>query len=86
MSRDAKRNYTRLIVIGLLILLGHWINTFLLITPGTLHEHGHIGFVEIGMGMGFLGLFIFVVLSNLTKVQLSTTNHPFYDESKNLHT
>ena len=86
MSRDAKRNYTRLIVIGLLILLGHWINTFLLITPGTLHEHGHIGFVEIGMGIGFLGLFIFIVLSNLTKVQLSTTNHPFFDESKHLHT
>ena len=86
MSRDAKRNNGRLIFVGCVILVGHWINSYLLVTPGTLGTHGHIGFVEIGMGLGFAGLFIFLVLNSLTKQPLETKNHPFLDESKNLHT
>ena len=86
MSRDAKRNNGRLIFVGCVILIGHWINSYLLVTPGTLGTHGHIGFVEIGMGLGFAGLFIYLVLNSLTKQPLETKNHPFLDESKNLHT
>ena len=86
MSRDAKRNNGRLIFVGCVILVGHWINSYLLVTPGTLGTHGHIGFVEIGIGLGFAGLFIYLVLNSLTKQPLETKNHPFLDESKNLHT
>ena len=86
MSRDAKRNNGRLIFVGCVILVGHWINSYLLVTPGTLGKLGHIGFVEIGMGLGFTGLFIYLVLNSLTKQPLETKNHPFLDESKNLHT
>ena len=86
MSRDAKRNNGRLIFVGCVILVGHWINSYLLVTPGTLGTHGHIGFIEIGMGLGFAGLFIYLVLNSLTKQPLETKNHPFLDESKNLHT
>ena len=86
MSKDAKRNNGRLIFVGCVILVGHWINSYLLVTPGTLGKHGHIGFVEIGMGLGFAGLFIYLVLNSLTKQPLETKNHPFLDESKNLHT
>jgi hypothetical protein len=86
MSRDAKRNNGRLIFVGCVILVGHWINSYLLVTPGTLGAHGHIGFVEIGMGLGFAGLFIYLVLNSLTKEPLETKNHPFLDESKHLHT
>ena len=86
MSRDAKRNNGRLIFVGCVILVGHWINSYLLVTPGTLGTYGHIGFVEIGMGLGFAGLFIYLVLNSLTKQPLETKNHPFLDESKNLHT
>ena len=86
MSRDAKRNNTRLIFVCIVILIGHWINSYLLVVPGTLNKHGHIGFTEIGMGLGFLGLFIFVVFNSLSKTPLETKNHPFLDESKHLHT
>jgi hypothetical protein len=86
MSRDAKRNNGRLIFVGCIILLGHWLNSYLLVTPGTLGTHGHIGFTEIGMGLGFAGLFIYLVLNALTKQPLETKNHPFLDESKHLHT
>ena len=86
MSRDAKRNNTRLIFVCIVILIGHWINSYLLVVPGTLNKHGHIGFTEIGMGLGFFGLFIFVVFNSLSKTPLETKNHPFLEESKHLHT
>ena len=86
MSRDAKRNNGRLIFVSCIILVGHWLNSYLLVTPGTLGAHGHIGFAEIGIGLGFAGLLIHLVLNALTKESLETKNHPFLDESKNLHT
>ena len=86
MSRDAKRNINRLIIVCIVILIGHWINSYLLFAPGTLHEHGHLGLLELGMGLGFLGFFIRIVLKSLTKRTLDIKNHPFLDESKHLHT
>ena len=86
MSRDAKRNNSRLIFVSCVILLGHWLNSYLLVAPGALGTHGHIGFTEIGMGLGFAGLLIYLTLNTLTKAPLETKNHPFLDESKHLHT
>jgi len=86
MSRDAKRNNSRLIFVSCIILVGHWLNSYLLVTPGTLGTHGHIGFTEVGMGLGFAGLLIYLTLNTLTKEPLETKNHPFLDESKHLHT
>ena len=86
MSRDAKRNKNRLIFVCIVILIGHWINSYLLFAPGTLHDHGHLGWLEIGMGIGFLGLFINIVLRSLSKREVDIKHHPFLDESKHLHT
>ena len=86
MSRDAKRNNDRLIFVSIFILIGHWINSYLLVTPGTLNTHGHIGFTEVGIGLGFAGLLIYLTLKALAKEPLETKNHPFLEESKHLHT
>lgn len=86
MSRDAKRNTNLLITASITILIGHWINSYLLFAPGTLHDHGHLGFTELGMGLGFLGLFLFVVFRSLTTRPLEIKHHPFLEESKHLHT
>ena len=86
MSRDAKRNTNFLIFASVTILIGHWINSYLLFAPGTLHDHGHLGFTELGMGLGFLGLFLFIVFRSLTTRSLDIKHHPFLDESKHLHT
>ena len=67
MSRDAKRNINRLMFVCVAILFGHWINSYLLFAPGTLFDHGHLGFLEVGMGIGFIGLFLKVVFYNLGK-------------------
>lgn len=85
MSRDAKRNYKFLIVIALIIFFGHWVDTFLLITPGVMHEHWHFSFLEFGFLLLFTGAFIFVVMSKLTKSPLVPVNHPYLEESINHH-
>jgi hypothetical protein len=81
MSRDAKRNPKFLITIGTLIFLGHWVDVWLLVTPGVMGGDAHLGLMDIGMFLGFLGLFVFVVLKALTKAPLVPVNHPYLDES-----
>lgn len=81
MSRDAKRNPGFLIAIGTIIFIGHFIDTYLLITPGVLHEDWDFGWMEIGFFLGFTGFFIRVVLNSLTKASLVPKNSPYLDES-----
>lgn len=86
MSRDAKRHNSRLIFVSIIILIGHWLNSYLLVAPGTLNTNGHIGFTEIGIGLGFAGLLIYLTFKTLAKVPMEAKNHPMLDESKHLHT
>jgi len=86
MSRDAKRHNSRLIFVSIIILIGHWLNSYLLVAPGTLNTHGHIGFTEIGIGLGFAGLLIHLTFKTLAKEPMEAKNHPMLDESKHLHT
>ena len=86
MSRDAKRNINYLIIACIVILIGHWINSSHLFAPGTLKDHGHLGFTDLGIGLGFLGLFLLVVFRSLTTRSLNIKHHPFLDESKHLNT
>lgn len=81
MSRDAKRNANILIFVCLVIFVGHWIDVFILVTPGTMFDHGGISLLEVGMFLMFLGVFIYVILNALTKAPLMPKNHPYLDES-----
>jgi MFS family permease len=85
MSRDAKRNAIFLLPVALIIFVGHWIDVLVMVLPGTMHEEGGLGLVEIGMFLTFLGGFIFTILTSLSKASLQTKNHPMYDESVHLH-
>lgn len=81
MSRDAKRSANILIFVGLIIVCGHWLDVYIMVSGGSMGASASIGFVEVGMAVAFLGLFIRVVLTNLTKAPLTPINHPFLDES-----
>lgn len=84
MARDAKRTIGYLIVVGLIIFVGHWFDVYLMVVPGSLGEL-HFGFMEIGMFLGFLGLFLYVVFNAFTKAPMMVKNHPYLEESKHLH-
>ncbi len=83
MMRNAKRNPKVLLVAGSIILLGHWLDLWLMIMPGRMGNAAHIGTLEIGMTLAFAGLFIFWVLNNLSKKNLYPKNHPYLLESAN---
>ena len=85
LARDAKRNPKFLIPVCFLIFLGHYTDVYLLVVPGTLHDHAHFGFFEWGTFLGFLGLFIHVTFSRLAAAPLIAVNHPYLEESKALH-
>ena len=81
MSRDAKRNAGILTVVGLIILVGHWLDVWVMVMGGSMGPTASFGFLELGLGLLFLGVFIRVILVNLTKAPLTPKHHPFLDES-----
>ena len=81
MSRDAKRHAGILTFVGLLIIGGHWMDVWIMVSGGSLGANAHIGWLEIGMALLFGGVFMRVVLTKLTKAPLTPVNHPFLDES-----
>ena len=84
-SRDAKRITSRVLIIGSIILVGHYLDFFVMIMPGTVGSHWSLGFVEIGAFLGLLGLFIRVVTNKLSTMELTPKNHPMLKESKHFH-
>ena len=82
MNRSSKRSKGKVIFVACLIVIGHFFDVFLMITPGTMHDHWHLGFVEIGTFLGFLGFFLLIVFRNLSKYQLIQKNHPMLGESE----
>jgi len=85
MTRDAKRKARILWIAGIIIICGHWLDIYLMVTPGTVGAHWHIGFTEIGTACFFLGLFIWSTLSELGKASLVPKNHPMLPESLHHH-
>jgi hypothetical protein len=82
MSRDSKRNYFFLMFVGVIIFIGHYLDIIMVVMPGTVGHHWTgLSWMELGNFMFFLGLFIYVVLTNLSKRPLMVKNHPFLEES-----
>ena len=85
MTRDSKRHGVFLKIVCTVVLFGHWLDFYLMVTPGTLQENGGFGFLEIGTIMIYLAAFLFVVLNGLTKSALVPKNHPMMQESLHHH-
>lgn len=119
MRNDTKRKFGSVSFVAIIVLLGHWIDYFLMIKPGALinrnhalghghedhgteaaghtaeHAAGHAsefvagfsmpGLLEVGTFIGFLGLFLYVSLTVLSKSALVPKNDPYLDESIHHH-
>jgi len=81
MSREAKRHSGILTVVGVIILIGHWMDVYIMVFAGSMGAAANIGWMEIGMVLLMTGVFIRIILMNLTKAPLTPVNHPFLDES-----
>jgi hypothetical protein len=86
MSRDAKRLTSRMLWTCVILILGHWLDYYLMVMPGTAGEHRGFGVEEIGIFLGFAGLFTFTMLTQLSKFEsLIPKKHPFLEESLHHH-
>lgn len=85
MKRDTKRNYTAIVFIAIVIIFGHWLDFWQMVYPGTV-KNLVFPWYEFGLGLGFVGLIIFLVSNQLTKAALVPKNHPYLKESIVHHT
>jgi len=86
MNSDYKRIPWFIVIAGIVVLVGHYIDVYILITPGTVGAQWKFLSPEvIGSFLFFLGLFIFVVFTALTKAPLKVKGNPFLKESEHFH-
>lgn len=85
MNSDYKRINWFVIMAGLIILVGHYIDVFIMIMPATVGDRWFIGIPEIGSILLFAGLFLFIVFTALTKAPLVAKRNPFIHESEHFH-
>jgi hypothetical protein len=85
MNSDYKRVNWFVIMTGIVILAGHYIDVFNMVMPATVGTSWYIGIPEIGSLLFFFGLFILVVFTALTKAPLLVKRNPFIKESKHFH-
>lgn len=84
-NTDFKRINWLVVIAGIVILLGHYLDVFNMVMPATVGKSWFIGFAEIGALLFFLGLFIYVVFNSLSKSSLEATGNPLLEESKHFH-
>jgi len=85
MNSDYKRVNWFVVMTGIIILVGHYINVYVMVMPATVGESWFIGVPEISAVLLFGGLFSFIVFNALTKAPLLVKGNPFLKESKHYH-
>jgi hypothetical protein len=85
MNSDYKRINWFVVMTGIVILAGHYIDVFNMVMPATVGQSWYIGLPEIGSMLFFFGLFVLIVFTALTKAPLLAKNNPFMKESKHFH-
>ena len=84
-NSDFKRIFWIVVMGGTVILIGHYVDFFNMIMPATVGDRWFIGLPEIASLLFFIGLFIFIVFTALTKAPLLPKRNPFIEESKHFH-
>jgi uncharacterized membrane protein YpjA len=90
MSRDSKRAVKVLKVACIILICGHWLDYFQMIMPGAVGPQSYwyteIGVIEVTVFLGFAGIFIFTMLTSLSKFKsLVPKKHPLLEESLHHH-
>ena len=84
LPRNAKRNTAVLKRVCILLLVGHWLDIYLMVMPH-MSKTRWIGAEEIIVALGYGALFFLVVAKSLEKAPLVPQNAPFLHESEHHH-
>ncbi|MEZ4907604.1 MAG: hypothetical protein R2771_08210 [Saprospiraceae bacterium] len=96
MINTAKKTYWVLLTVAVITFLGHWFDMYLNLKPyvaeGVHHLTGQAhevfpfpNVLEFATMIGFLSLFVYLVLNALSKVELVPENDPYLEESLHHH-
>ena len=85
MNSDYKRTNYFIVMAGIVIVLGHYLDVFNMIMPSAVGDQWFIGVPEIGGFLFFMGLFLYIVFTALTKAPLHAKGDPYMGESERFH-
>lgn len=85
MNSDYKRIPWFVVMAGVIILCGHYLDVFNMIMPATVVDRWYIGAPEIGAICLFGGLFLYTVFTALGKAPLLAKRNPLMKESEHFH-
>lgn len=80
MPRGTKRKMNWLLIAAVIVFIGHWIDMYLGIWPGSV-GHAEFGILEIGMTVLVAGAFLFLFFRQFAKAPVVPENHPYFKES-----
>jgi len=81
-SSSLKRVNWIIVMAGIIILVGHYIDVFNMIMPSAVGDQWFFGIPEFGSIIFFAGLFIYIVFRSISKYPLEAKGDPFNEESK----
>lgn len=81
MTRDAKRQTIMLKIAAIGLLIGHWLDFYLMIMPGVTKGTSGFGLLEFGTLTIYASAFVYVISNQLSKAGLLAKNHPMLQES-----
>jgi len=88
LPRSMKRSRDVLLRVGILLLIGRWLDLYLLVAPNVYHGAGittpTISWIEVGVAVGTGGLFVLVCAAALAKHRLVAKDDPFFEEGVHL--
>lgn len=84
-SSSIKRNYKVMVTMAFVVLAGHFMDYFNMVMPGTVGPYWkspETALLSIGAVLFLVGLFIYTVMTALSKLKLIPTGNPFLHESE----
>ena len=82
MNSDFKKTNFIVILTGIVIIIGHYLDVYNMIMPSAVGDMWSFGAAEIGGFLFFLGIFIYVVFKEISKAPILAKGDPFIEESK----
>ncbi len=81
LPRVSKRSDKILLQVSIVVLVGHWLDLYIMVMPPLMGNEPTLGVWEIGTFIGMLALFFGVVLRKLQSIPLVPVNDPYLVES-----
>ena len=84
LSGKIQTNKNALLAICIFLMFGQWVDLYQQIIVGT-YGKLEINYIEIGIFIGYIGIFAFIVGRSLSKAPLVAKNHPYLEECLKHH-